>query len=731
MSRHQGCGISFASLLFLGACLTPTALAQQPATAPPESLGVRESEGRQIFDAAFFRAYNPVTAFDMVSRVPGFEILDGVERRGFGATAGNVLVNNERPSSKSLTSDQLKRIPADSVARIELISGAASDVDVRGQTQLVNVVLGLQKGEDRPATWSAELRTAQWPRLDWDGRTFLPILQITKAFELDEVTTLSVDLQTPNLGGRGEFFEAVRRPSGELLEYRLQRSQSNTRSIQGVANLEWTPSASDTFNLNVLYMPSINSNNASSFVYDPTGVFRSATVGGVDYGDIYRAEVASDWEHKFSPDLSIKLVGLATVSATEQEDTFKSIRAVGGLVNTQYLGRRTESGERVGRASLTWRPTESHTVEVGFEGAFNYRDAGLSIANDTGSGPVPVILPVADTRVEELRGEAFLTDVWKMTPALTLETGFTFEASRITQTGDAQREREFTYPKPRAILTWQIDPSNQVRASLIRDVAQLDFAEFASTVAVIDNLTTYGNPNLEPEKTWKGRVEWERRFTPKMALTVSLFHDDVSDTQDLVPLSLCAGPGNVEDGSCASADIKTLDGAGNIGRGTRTGIESRFGAPLDFLGIPNAEIRFTGKLQETSVTDPITGRSREFSLEQAWNYLASFRQELPEWQSAWGASLKRQSQHFEYKFAEEAYYNRDAERLDVYFETTAIRGLTLRISVLNVSPTPEDRVRTVYAGSRASGVVVRSDARKAYAALEGSRVLSIKASGVF
>lgn len=729
LDRPQRQFVSFTALLLI-TCLSQAAFAQ-PVAPSPQPTNDDKGEARQVFDAGYFRAYNPVTAFDMVSRVPGFEILDGVDRRGYGATAGNILVNNERPSSKSLTSDQLKRIPAGSVARIELISGGASDVDVRGQTQLVNVVLKQQRGEDRPATWSVDLQATNWPMLDWDGRLFLPRFQVTKTFELNDATKLTLDLQTPALAGRIENFETVRSPSGQLLEYRVQRTQTNTRSIQGVANLEWRPGAADTVNLNVLYLPSINHNDSSSFVFDAADAFRVATAGGVNYGPIYRAEAATDWEHTFSPQLSVKLVGLATGTGTEQTDTFLTIRAVGGLVNTQYIDRKTETGERLGRASLTWRPTGEHTIETGFEAAFNFRDANLAIANDTGSGPVRAILPVADTRIEELRGEAFVTDVWKMMPALTLETGFTFEASRITQTGDAQQEREFTYPKPRAILTWQIDPTNQLRASVIRDVAQLDFAEFGSSVAVIDNLTTFGNPNLEPEKTWKGRLEWERRFTPKMALTISLFHDDVSDTQDIIPLSLCAGPGSVEAGTCASTDIRTLDGAGNIGRGKRTGIETRFGAPLDFLGIPNAELRFSGKLQETSVTDPVTGESREFSLEQAWNYNASFRQELPELSSAWGAALKRQSQYFEYKLAEENYFNRDAEKLDLFFETTAIRGLTLRFSVTNFSPTPEDRVRTFYAGSRASGIVTRSEARKQYGSLEGSRILSIRAAGVF
>ena len=77
-------------------------------------------EGVQTFEAAYFRQYNPVTAADIVNRVPGFEIDDGETLRGFGATAGNVLVNGERPSSKVLISEQLKRIPADSVVKVEL-----------------------------------------------------------------------------------------------------------------------------------------------------------------------------------------------------------------------------------------------------------------------------------------------------------------------------------------------------------------------------------------------------------------------------------------------------------------------------------------------------------------------------------------------------------------------------------------------------------------------------------
>src|SRR5678815_4898094 len=95
------CTVALAALS-LGSA-TP-ALAQTPATPAPAA----STNGTTVFPAAFFAPYNPVTAADMVNRVPGFELRDGDDRRGFGATAGNLLINGERPSSKTALADLLK-----------------------------------------------------------------------------------------------------------------------------------------------------------------------------------------------------------------------------------------------------------------------------------------------------------------------------------------------------------------------------------------------------------------------------------------------------------------------------------------------------------------------------------------------------------------------------------------------------------------------------------------------
>jgi hypothetical protein len=94
------------------------------------------------YDAAFFVRYQPNTALDMVTQVPGFQLDDGDVTRGFAASAGNILINSRRPSAKQdRPSVTLSRIPASQVTGIELIRGQVQGMDMSGQQAIVNVML--------------------------------------------------------------------------------------------------------------------------------------------------------------------------------------------------------------------------------------------------------------------------------------------------------------------------------------------------------------------------------------------------------------------------------------------------------------------------------------------------------------------------------------------------------------------------------------------------------------
>lgn len=712
----------------IGACaLAAPGFAQSPSQPAAETVGRATPITPQVYEAGFFAVYNPLTAADILARVPGFEVSDGDDRRGFGASGGNVLINGERPSSKATITDQLKRIPAASVLRVEMLSGGGS-ADAAGQSRLANVILRPAAGASSPLSWIAGARYLQYSnRLGYT-------LQISKSLSLGKDIELALDLQAPNIRGRTVALEAVRQANGQLSEYREQYTQPNFNGLQLAANLKWRAGPQDRVGVNGFVYATDNSNGIGSVVRNAGGAIKTQTFGRAEYPANRRAELGIDWEHFFTDDFHVKFIGLATGSTVDQAQQLSTF-APTAQVNTQNLTSSSTTGERVGRGVAVWRASPAHTLEFGGEVAFNFRDTSLHLTNQAPGGPVrPVIFPVADTRVEELRGEMFLSDTWKIDKQLAVTAGLTFEASRISQTGDASKEREFTYPKAQLTATWSPSGSDELRASMRRDISQLDFTEFASSFNAIDATTIIGNPDLKPEKAWKTKLEWEHRFTGSGAFTLGLFNDAVEDVRDLVVIGL-------------------NDAYGNIGDGSRTGLELKGTLPLKTVGLPGAELRFTGIFQQTRVTDPLTGETRSFSSgdntspaprsggagggppplaagNRDYGYILSFRQDIPELKSSLSISLARNADREEYKRLEQVTLSR-AERFDVNWETTAIEGVTVRLGFGNLFSPQEVRERNFYAPDRASGAIARTERRANKGGADGTRSYTIQLAGQF
>jgi hypothetical protein len=111
-------------------------------------------ESTIVYPAIYFAEYAPVTALDMVNRIPGINIQNnaagsssrGAFRggRGLGSGGGGtqVLVNGKRVAGKNNnTQAMLARITAEQVAEIRLIRGTSGDLDVRGSTQIADIIL--------------------------------------------------------------------------------------------------------------------------------------------------------------------------------------------------------------------------------------------------------------------------------------------------------------------------------------------------------------------------------------------------------------------------------------------------------------------------------------------------------------------------------------------------------------------------------------------------------------
>jgi outer membrane receptor protein involved in Fe transport len=666
--------------------------------------GVPSAAPAEVFAAEFFSSFNPVTAEDMVRRIPGFTLNNGEDRRGLAGAAGNVLINGERPSSKTPISEQLARVSARDVLRIDLYSGGSDGGEVSGQGLYVDVRL---RPRDAKAT---NTFVAQVSRLT-PGETINPLIIATSAFKLADAS-VNVALQAqPSRRGRIEYDKRLESPSGALLEQGQEFLQGKYWEYKLSARASWKPSAIDAFNVNAQITPSRDGRHTYSETFDSAGAPLRTDDSSVTGDSAWAGEVGGDWERKLSEKASFKLIGLASGKHTGSSERYTTVPAAGSRRDT-LIERGADSGEYVARGVLSWRPEAAHSIDFGVEGAFNYLDSALDIRVRTPLGSVNVTPPVANTRVEEVRGEAYVSDFWQVVPELKIEAGLAVETSRISQSGDAEQERDFTFFKPRANLTWSASPRDQIRLMLNRDVAQLDFTEFASAVSLFDGTQNIGNPDLEPERTWRAQLQWERRFGAKGVLTLTAFHDDVEAVQDQIP-------------------IAGFDGPGNLGSGSRTGMKIDTMAPLDWFGLAGGEARIKGTIQETRVDDPVTGLSRRFSDEADWTYSIDVRQPLPSLKLLWGVLYERADDVQLFRLRELRTTGWGEANLDLYVETTAIKGLVVRFTVQDVLLPVETRERAFFLPDRSNAANLSSIETREATGGYGTRSYGIRVSGRF
>ncbi|MEG1029888.1 MAG: TonB-dependent receptor, partial [Brevundimonas sp.] len=236
------------------------------------------------------------------------------------------------------------------------------------------------------------------------------------------------------------------------------------------------------------------------------------------------------------------------------------------------------------------------------------------------NGGVPVPLSSASVKVEETRGEVFGRGTWRVRDNLTVESGVRVEGSTISQSGDADSEKAFTFIKPRLLATWTPLSNNQFRVRFEREVGQLDFNAFAASAELQNENVLGGNIDLEPERRWISELAYEGRFWGDGVLSVTLRHDEINDAIDVIPL---------EDG---------LSATGNIGDATLDRLSVNIQAPLDRFGFSGGRISARNTWNHTEVTDPTTGKTRPLSDVPKTHAVIVLAQDIKSWNLQWNVA---------------------------------------------------------------------------------------------
>ncbi len=662
------------------------------------------------YGASFFDRYQPNTALDMVNQLPGFQLDDGDDRRGFGGSVGNLLINDRYPSVKQdKASTFLSRIAASRVDRIELIRSQVRDIDLRGRPVVANLVLA----EDGKAAtrWEASLRK----NFAISHLTPSGSISISDRWRSTDFN-IGFDIRKASYGDPGT--EDLLDGSGTLIEERFIDHAGKGFTINGYVN------ASRWIRETLLQL---NSTIGLEVREEDQHTANTSLVAGVSPSDDFfvnnrrnkKIEIGMDAERSLTPNLLGKGILLFFRRDQTPFSSQRSFDKFGNQTLYRQADTNARSSESIARLETDWTGIANHLVKVNMEVARNVRDSKLVQIVDTGDGPEVVPVPGANTRVEEVRGEIQVNDTFPL-GKLELHYGVGAETSTMTQSGDAAAKRSFFYVKPHATLTYAANPQRQTRLRVAREVSQLDFKDFVSSTIFEDDDVVLGNPELRPETTWVVEVSEERRFGELGVVKLTAFHHWITDAEDLLPLGT------------------DVEAPGNIGDGRRWGVILETTLPLDSIGLREARLDVKARWQDSVVVDPVTGTDRvmsaeggddgglKFRDENTYAIFVDFRQDFDAARVAWGWNFAMRAERPLFKVNELDLYDEGTE-LNVFIETIRWFGFKIRFSGMNILDYRQSRDRSVYLGERDVSPVAFRELRTL---TNGARIL-LTLSGVF
>lgn len=629
-------------------------------------------DGRTTYPAAYFDQYAPSNALQIVQRVPGFTIQVGnQEVRGFSQAAGNVVINGQRPSTKSETIETiLQRIPANRVLRVESGPGDLFGSEYSGKSQVVNLVLTEVSGFSANA--EATLRRSYNGALRPSGNVAALLKRGKSTFNA------SLGFANPNVPEEGTD-RVLALPSRELIEFR--RKLNVVRETRPSASASWNydDGTNRTANLNgqIFYNRFLLKQYNDVF---PTGGLPRDDRLTQDYRN-FTFEIGGDVTRPLAGG-GIKLIGLATRRHRNHDDLSLNRRlsaVIGGFVQT-LEDQRNETVLR-----LVWNRSNlgGWSVETGLEGVLNTLDSRVDLFSlGAGGARTRIDLPVDQARVKEYRGEAFINGGRPLSPNLRLDLGLTYEVSRLTVTGDTEAERSLRFLKPRATLDWHPGDGWHATLSIGRRVAQLQFEDFISVAELSNDRVNAGNPDLLPQRTWEFRATLEKPILKDGLAKIELGYDAISLLQDRVPTP------------------EGFDAPGNLGSARGIVARGTLDLPLARFGIKGGRLTTTASYYGSRVEDPYTFRNREFSNNNAFVATTNFRQDLG--QFAWGFTVSYNTPLRFFRRNEIDLNENDGPYGEIFGEYRPSARTTVRIGLDNAFETAGTRTRTFFTPTRAN-----------------------------
>lgn len=664
------------------------------------------SAAPRVFLPAEFAAFSPRTALDMIEQLPGFAIEGGGfgggggggGGRGLGQANGNVLLNGERLATKSgSVTDQLARIPAEQVVRIEMVEG--STLNIPGLSgRVANVIAPSTGGMQVQFEWRPQL-AAEYADHRWlDG--IISVTGTTGGLSY----TVAVEGR-PNRNGNGGL-NLITYGDGRT-EERFSETNSHGDDKRLSASLRYETAGGLIANVSGAYLHRRFHSFDNETVIGP-GAALPLTDFVNQRNRGHDQEVGGDLEFDLGSG-RMKLIALDSYQILAFRTQSVIDRADGSSPFGSRFAQTSERGERIGRGEYSWAMWDADW-QASFEGAFNRLDQVGELFRLTPAGDfAPIPFPAGVGGVREERFESSLSYSRPLAEGLTMQLIVGAEYSTISQTGSNALSRTFQRPKGALSLAWAAADGLDVSLRIDRRVGQLNFGDFLAAVNLGDNNQNAGNNQLRPDQSWGVELEATRDFGAWGSLTVRGFGRRFEDFVAIIPTS------------------NGGEARGNVDWARVMGLEMNGTVQLGPLGVPGAKIDIAASLRDSRYPDPVQGGFLPVQFAQPHNVDINLRHDIPASDWAWGAGYRHSGFNRYYRVAE---FGRDYainENLTVFIEHKDVFGLTVQARVGNLLEREVVLERTVLTGPRGTGALNFSENR----VREVGRVLSFTVKGSF
>jgi hypothetical protein len=595
-----------AAILALSTTVAGVASAQTPTPADPNITPYAPS---------YFTEYRPVTALDMIGRIPGFQFDGGSSARGFAGTAGNVLIDGERPPTRSdALSTVLSRIPASQVLRIDIVRAGAGGVDMQGKAVVANVIRRPDAGVTGAMSSSLTLT---------DQGLFQPNLSIQGQRQRDG-RSLDGSFRFNAGSQESDNVRERRNPAGDVTLIGLDDGAFDYSTAEATGVYEG-PLAGGRIRANAL----INY-NGSTYEGTETLVRPGGQESSLSEATRWRGEAGLRWTRSLPRGMNLELVGFQSITDNDNVSGYDTPSFTSEVLSDQL------SGESILSATLKFADLATGLgdigIEAGTEAALNWVDSTSAYTFDDS----PLLLPGDDTRVEELRSESFITARWTAGTDVSVEANLRYERSRITATGTAGAgETTLGYLKPRLNLTWTPAPRNTVTFKLEKNVDQLSFGAFTASAAFSTGIFGRGNPDIRPAQVWLANARYERLFDRQGSFVAEFTHEDFSDVLGVVVIEEIPPGGTTP---------RTFNITRNVGTARRDKLTLSGRLPLDGFGLEGGILSSQVFYRWSNTRDPVTLEDRRLSGEQVAGWSVALSQNLVAERISWSISANSGSE---------------------------------------------------------------------------------------